>query len=125
MSAFEFILAAMIVVGSLVIALAVYGLITMPFFAARLQSASLAVYLGTGLIVLAAMIAVGRDVAEHGVLILLILLITSPIATHSLIQAEVKQDARANQPDVEANQRNDTVSRKPDNPNPENPPSNL
>ncbi len=87
-----FLVSALIVVGIVILALSVYGLLWMPAFAARLQAASLAVYLGAGMIVLAAMIAVGRDVAEHGALILLILLITSPISTHVLIRAAQKKN---------------------------------
>ncbi len=120
MTIFDTIAAGMIVVAILILAISVYGLIWMPTFAARLQSASLAVYLGTGLIVLAAMISIGRDVAEHGMLVLLILLVTSPISTHALIRAAVKHDARAHQLQSEQNHRKDVVGGKSHEPNPNN-----
>ncbi len=119
MNVFAWIISAMIIVGIFVLALAVYGMLWMPAFAARLQAASFAVYLGAGLIVFAAMLGIGRDVAEHGALVLLILLLTSPISTHALARAAVKHDARAQQLEPENNSRKDVVTGNPHGPDPD------
>ncbi len=116
---FDWIISLIIIVGIFVLALAVYGMFWMPSFVARLQAASFAVYLGAGLIVFAAMLAIGRDVAEHGSLVLLILLITSPISTHALARAAVKHNASAQQLGPEENNRKDVVDGKPHGSDPE------
>lgn len=75
---------ALALLGVALVAVSVYAMLWMPDSYTRLQAASKGCFIGTSLIVLAALVLGGPGMFSRGLLILLFLILTTPITTHAI-----------------------------------------
>ena len=78
---------ALIVLGLLVMTLGVYGMIRMPDIYTRLHAASKSVFLGVIAIAVAAMLVSNQASVSRLILLCVLLLLTTPVASHVIGRA--------------------------------------
>lgn len=81
---------ALALLGSLVMTLAVVGLIRLPDTLARLHAAAKAAALGVIILLLNCVLSGDGDLAARAALVIVFLAITAPVASHALLHLEVK-----------------------------------
>ncbi len=83
----------LVLLGLLALSVGVYGIIRMPDVYLKLHAAGKAVFLGTMPILAAAALAGGPAIAARAAMIAILLLLTTPIATHAITKAvALKED---------------------------------
>jgi multicomponent Na+:H+ antiporter subunit G len=78
---------ALVVLGVLLLGIAVFGMLWLPDLYTRLHAASKGGFVGTFLIVLAALVSGSPGMFSHGLLILVFLVLTAPISSHAIGRA--------------------------------------
>ena len=78
---------ALAVLGVILLGLSVVGLLRLPDIYTRVLAAGKGSLVGTSLLVLAALAAGGPGVVSRGLLILLVLVLTTPISAHAIGRA--------------------------------------
>jgi multicomponent Na+:H+ antiporter subunit G len=78
---------ALVILGLAIMTIGVYGVIRFPDIYTRVHAASKAVFLGVVSILFATMLAGGADVILRAILITIFLLLTTPVAAHTIAQA--------------------------------------
>jgi multicomponent Na+:H+ antiporter subunit G len=78
---------ALVILGLAIMTIGVYGVIRFPDIYTRVHAASKAVFLGVISILLATVLAGGADVILRAILIGVFLLLTTPVAAHTIAQA--------------------------------------
>ena len=89
---------ALIIVGLLVMTLGVYGMIRMPDIYTRLHAASKSAFLGVVSIAVAAMLVGDTASIMRLVLLSLLLMITTPMASHMIGRAAYLHNERMSSP---------------------------
>lgn len=78
---------ALVILGLVIMTIGVYGVIRLPDIYTRIHAASKAVFLGVVSILVATCLAGGADVILRAVLIAVFLLLTTPVASHTIARA--------------------------------------
>jgi multicomponent Na+:H+ antiporter subunit G len=78
---------ALTVLGLLVLTIAVYGLVRMPDVYTQLHAASKAGFLGVAALLAGAAIGNDVEIGLRGVLIVVLLTLTTPVAAHAVARA--------------------------------------
>jgi multicomponent Na+:H+ antiporter subunit G len=78
---------ALVVLGVLLLGISVFGMLWLPDVYTRLHAASKGCFVGTSLIVLAALVSGGPGMVSRGLLILVFLVLTTPISAHAIGRA--------------------------------------
>lgn len=78
---------ALVILGLVIMTLGVYGVLRFPDIYTRIHAASKAVFLGVISILIATAFAGGADVVLRAILIGVFLLLTTPVAAHTIAQA--------------------------------------
>lgn len=99
---------ALVIFGIVVMTLGVLGTFRMPDLYTRLHAASKSVFLGVMVIAVAGMVVAERAIITRLVLICLVLLITTPVASHVIGRAGFLLDERATSPGKGDHARSDT-----------------
>jgi multicomponent Na+:H+ antiporter subunit G len=86
---------ALVLLGTITTAIAVYGLIRLPDVYTRLHAASKVAVLGTIPIVLASVVTAGPAALAHAILIAAFLVLTTPVAAHAIARAAYQQGVPA------------------------------
>jgi multicomponent Na+:H+ antiporter subunit G len=77
----------LMVLGVALLGISVFGMLWMPDLYTRLHAASKGCFVGTSLIVLAALVTGGPGVTSRCLLILLFLVLTNPLSSHAIGRA--------------------------------------
>jgi multicomponent Na+:H+ antiporter subunit G len=89
---------AMVILGTLVMTLGVYGMIRMPDLYTRTHAASKAVVLGVAVLALAGTVRSSTDMTLKLLLLAGVLLLTTPVAAHAIARAGYLQHERMQTP---------------------------
>lgn len=74
----------LVVLGVALVAISVFGMLWLPDLYTRLHAASKGGFVGTALIVMAALVMGGPGMVSHGLLILIFMVLTAPISAHAI-----------------------------------------
>lgn len=74
----------LVVLGVLLLGISVFGMLWLPDIYTRLHAASKGAFVGTSLIVLAALASGGPGMVSRSLLILVFLVLTGPISAHAI-----------------------------------------
>jgi len=74
----------LVVLGVTLLAISVFGMLWLPDLYTKLHAASKGGFVGTALIILAALVVGGPGMVSHGVLILVFMVLTAPISAHAI-----------------------------------------
>jgi multicomponent Na+:H+ antiporter subunit G len=89
---------AMVIFGTLVMTLGVYGMIKMPDLYTRIHAASKAVVLGVVVLLLAGAVRTEGPIIMRLLLLCAVLLLTTPVASHAIARAGYVQHERMQTP---------------------------
>lgn len=88
----------LVIFGTFVVTIGVYGIIRMPDTFTRLHAASKAVFLGVIVLLLASTVTGEPDIIMRVAVIAFFLLITTPVAAHVIAKAMFERDERMRAP---------------------------
>jgi multicomponent Na+:H+ antiporter subunit G len=74
----------LVVLGVALLAISVFGMLWLPDLYTKLHAASKGGFVGTSLIVLAALVVGGPGMVSHSVLMLAFMVLTAPISAHAI-----------------------------------------
>lgn len=94
----SFIFDFLVILGVAVMTLGVYGMIRMPDLYMRLHAASKAVFLGVMVLAISANVLHQGSVTARTILLCLILLVTTPVASHAIGRAGFQLHERMTSP---------------------------
>jgi multicomponent Na+:H+ antiporter subunit G len=89
---------ALVVLGTLVMTLGVYGMIRMPDLYTRIHAASKAVVLGVSVLLIAGTVRSEGPIIMRLLLLCGVLLLTTPVASHAIARAGYLQHERMQTP---------------------------
>lgn len=89
---------ALVVLGTIVMTLGVYGMIRMPDLYTSIHAASKAVVLGVAVLALAGTVLSTQEITLRLILLIVVLLLTTPVSAHAIARAGYLQHERMETP---------------------------
>ncbi|MEJ7838925.1 MAG: monovalent cation/H(+) antiporter subunit G [Thermomicrobiales bacterium] len=93
-----FVFDALVVFGTLVMTLGVFGMVRMPDLYTRIHAASKAVLLGVAVLLVAGMVQSESSIIMRLALLFIVLMLTTPVASHAIGRAGYLQHERMQTP---------------------------
>lgn len=91
---------SLVVLGLIVVTIGVYGLFRMPDIYTQLHAASKAVFLGVIAILVASMLTGGSGIAMRAILIVALLILTTPVSAMAIGRAALRRREHQVSPDA-------------------------